>query len=189
MNLRKAKQVQDKISETINNLRFPEHRVDAMTVESWQSECLHRLKEYDDMLKEANDLSRVAYNIRKLQGNANASSGINEILTELAFINRHIDTLDNVLRDIAEQEPKEVVQKRVEIKNNELLKSERSFGFDAAVKVSIFTKDYIHEKEAEMRQLKKERVKLDDKLLDLNISTNIELDDADMDLLVKYDII
>ena len=189
MNLRKAKQIQDKISETTLALHFPERKVDAMTVESWQSECLHRLKEFDDTMAESLELSRVEYNIRKLQGEANAKSGINKILTDLAFINKKISILQNLLDDMVKQEPKDVVLKRVELKTAEMQKSDRSFGFEPVVKVSIFTEDYIKEKEAELRQLKKERVKLDDKLLDLNISTTIELDEADMDLLVKYDII
>lgn len=188
MNLKKAQQVQKQIQNTINSLDQEPNAVDAMTTPNWANEVMHRLKEYDDMTKEVNALNHVLYNIRRAKGKANVESGINELLTDLAEVQANTDRLSMLLSDIEVADAKDVVMKKIELKEKTLGK-ENSLYSDNRVNVSIFTASYKEEKEKELRTLKKSKVALEDKILERNINTKIELAQEDMDLLARYDII
>ena len=188
MNLKKAQQVQKQIQDTINSLDITSTTVDAMTTPSWANEVMHLLKEFDDMTKEVSALNRVLYNIRRAKSTANAESGINELLTDLAEVQSNTNRLSMLLSDMEVADAKDVVMKKIELKEKTLGK-ENSLYSDNRVNVSIFTASYKEEKEKELRTLKKSKVALEDKILERNINTKIELAQEDMDLLARYDII
>lgn len=188
MNLKKAQQVQKSIQDLINSLDIESTKIDAMITPNWSNEVMHRLKEYDDMTKKIYALTKVLYNIRRARGKANVESGINDLLTDVAEVQSTMNRISILLMDMEVADSKDVVNRKIELKEKTLGKDNALYS-DNRVSVSIFTAEYKEEQEKELRSLKKEKVAIEDQILERNINTKIELGQEDLDLLARYDII
>lgn len=173
ISLRRANAVQNAIQETIKSIRL---------------ETMVELNEFqtpEDVIKLANDALFVAdgrrqklllayYNIRGLVGTANASSGIDVNLAKAAFIDRRIVQLEELaacrpLVDLA------VIKGRLEKIRNR--KEENTYHRDNTVATSVIAQEQIDQARSEIKRLKKEKQKINDEVLELNIKTEIPLSD------------
>jgi uncharacterized protein YdcH (DUF465 family) len=175
--LRKANAVQNSINETVKNIRVD------LTLE------INEFQNVEDTLSKANNeliandgrrqnLTMALYNIRALVGTANAASGIDTALAKAAFIDKRIGQLEQ-LAGGTEITSLEVIKGKLEkIKNDKGENTRRSiYGYSDTVSTGILSKEQIAQAKTEILNLKKQKQKLNDEILELNIKTEIPLGD------------
>jgi uncharacterized protein YdcH (DUF465 family) len=175
--LRKANAVQNSINETVKNIRVD------LTIE------INEFQNVEDTLSKVNNeliandgrrqnLTMALYNIRALVGTANAASGIDTALAKAAFIDKRIGQLEQ-LAGGTEITSLEVIKGKLEkIKNDKGENTRRSiYGYSDTVSTGILSKEQIAQAKTEILNLKKQKQKLNDEILELNIKTEIPLGD------------
>jgi uncharacterized protein YdcH (DUF465 family) len=175
--LRKANAVQNSINDTVKNIRVD------LTVE------INEFQTVEDTLSKVNNeliandgrrqnLTMALYNIRALVGTANAASGIDTALAKAAFIDKRIGQLEEMGK-ATEITPLEVIKGKLEkIKNDKGDNTRRSiYGYSDTVSTGILSKEQIAQAKTEILNLKKQKQKLNDEILELNIKTEIPLGD------------
>lgn len=170
--LRKANAIQNAIQDSIRSIKIET----SININEFQDPEAELQKANDELF--ANDARRqklllAYYNIRGLVGAANAQSGIDVNLTKAAFIDKRIAQLT----EFANLEPYtdvEVIKGKLDkIKNSE---SKRSiYGYDDHVTTSVVAKEQIDQAKAEIQNLKKQKQKINDEVLELNIKTEVPL--------------
>jgi uncharacterized protein YdcH (DUF465 family) len=175
--LRKANAVQNSINETVKNIKVE------LTIE------INEFQNVEDTLSKANNelivndgrrqnLTMALYNIRALVGTANAASGIDTALAKAAFIDKRISQLEQ-LASATEITSLEVIKGKLEkIKNDKGENSRRSiYGYSDTVSTGVLSKEQTAQAKTEILNLKKQKQKLNDEILELNIKTEIPLSD------------
>jgi hypothetical protein len=173
--LRKANAIQNSITEAIRGIEIK------TTID---------LNEFQDVTAElqaannllfANDTRRQRlllslYNIRGLVGAANAQSGIDTKLATAAFIDKRVAQLDELagvkpVIDLA------VINGRLDKIRNRKEDTRSIYGRDETVSTSVISADQLTQIRAEIKNLKKQKQKINDEVLELNIKTEIPLSD------------
>jgi hypothetical protein len=175
--LRKASAIQNSINDAVKSIKVE------LTVE------LNEFVNVESALAKANGdlvandgrrqrLTMALYNIRALVGTANAQSGIDTNLAKAAFIDKRIGQLEQ-LASATEITDLDVIKGKLEkIKNDKGETSRRSiYGYSDTVSTSVLSKAQIDQAKAEILNLKKQKQKLNDEILELNIKTEIPLSD------------
>ena len=185
ISLRKAKVVQANILEMMESLRY------VLSVEINAFQDTHALiqQAYTETMatdKRRNELTVAIYEIRDLVGAANSSSGIDALLTQLAFIDRRIRQI-NDLANAAEILPPEILAGRIERAKS--AKEDYSYRSSNESATGIFTREQLQQFKAEITRLKRQRQRLNDRLLHLNMTTEITLKDETVALLKSEDIL
>ena len=136
----------------------------------------------DNALKRE-QLLDVAYELRMLVGRANATSGINDLLTRAALLDKKI----SYLTAMVDNQPTEVIE--VLVGKLEKIRSGatdvRRYGYDDTVDTGLYSTVQLVSFNDTLRLLKKEKQSINDKVLELNVRTEIELTKAASELLNK----
>ena len=190
LSLRKANALQEEINQLVDNgFEALDDSVDAMLVDNWQAttaalQVLHEVQVNDKL-----DLINARYMIRSLINKANALNEVSTILNHVANNDSQIHLLKVELRNIDIQRDSAIYDRKIELKKQELEKTERSSFSRDSVSVPVFTKAYKKDLEKQVRTLEKMNTRLKDKLLEKNITTKVTLPDSVIDLLAKYDLL
>ncbi len=172
--LRKANAVQNSINDAVKNIKVE------LNVE------LNEFQNIEEVISKANNdlvandgrrqaLTMALYNIRALVGTANASSGIDTALAKAAFIDKRIAQLEQ-LAGANEITALDVIKGKLEkIKSLKDEARSRMFGYGDTVTTSVLAKEQITQAKTEILNLKKQKQKLNDEILELNIKTEIPL--------------
>jgi hypothetical protein len=173
--LRKANAIQNSINEAIRNIK-----VDlSLEINEFQDPAAE-LTKANTALVEADGrrqkLLLALYNIRGLVGQANAASGIDLNLAKAAFIDKRIVQLTAFASAEAATDIEVIKGKLEKIKNDKGETSRRSiYGYTDTVNSSVLDISQIHQAKTEILNLKKQKQKLNDEVLELNIKTEIPL--------------
>ncbi len=174
--LRKANAIQNSINDAVKNIKVE------LNVE------LNEFQNVEEVIGQANNamieadgrrqkLTMALYNIRALVGTANAASGIDTALAKAAFIDKRIGQLEQ-LANANELIALDVIKGKIEkIKSLKDEARSRMFGYGDTVTTSILSKEQINQAKTEILNLKKQKQKLNDEILELNIKTEIPLSD------------
>lgn len=189
ISLRKANAIQAAITETIadikinvsvdlNEFQDPEEQLQAANSQLFENDTRRQ------------KLLLAFYNIRGLVGAANAQCGIDVNLTKAAFINRRIQQL----QEFSRCEPYtnlDVIRGKLEkIRNRPVEDRPAMFGRNESVVVSsVISQEQIDQSRAEINSLKKQKQKINDEVLELNIKTEIPLSEDVVETLVKEGIL
>lgn len=180
--LRKANAVQNSINEAVKNIKV-ELNIDLnefQNVEEAISRANNTLIENDGRRQQ---LTMALYNIRALVGTANAASGIDTALAKAAFIDKRIGQLEQLASAI-EMTEIDVIKGKLEKIRNDKGENRRSlYGNIDTVTTGILSKEQIAQAKTEILNLKKQKQKLNDEILELNIKTEIPLSDDTLKLL------
>lgn len=175
LTLRKANAVQNSINDALKGIEIKT----TLELNEFQ-DPVTELKKANDALF-TNDSRRqrlllALYNIRGLVGAANASSGIDMKLATAAFIDKRIGQLETLAKlesvtDLA------VINGKLEKIRNDKSENRRSsiYGFNDTVSTTVVSAEQIAQVKAEIQNLKKQKQKLNDEILELNIKTEIPL--------------
>jgi uncharacterized protein YdcH (DUF465 family) len=121
-----------------------------------------------------NKLTKSLYAIRAKVGRANTESGVADLLAEAAYIDKRLGQLKGLTEGkVAEAET--VVAGKLE-KLRTVEAKNRLYGYGDTVDTGVLTAEQVEGFKTEMRGLKKEKQSINDKVLELNVRTEIELD-------------
>ena len=176
--LRKASALQTAIQEAVKNIEVTV-KVD-----------LNEFERPDVALATANmkliaaDQRRVAltkalYVVRAQVGTANAECGINERLAKAAYVDKRIGQLTVLIGAEALQDNMAVIEGKLEkLKAPETANSRRSiYGYSDTVGTGVLSQAQVDAFKAEQLALKKDKQKLNDEVLELNVRTEVALSD------------
>jgi len=176
--LRKASALQNSINDAVKAIKVE------LTVE------INEFQSVEDTLAKANTamiendarrqkLTMSLYNIRALVGTANAASGINTALAKAAFIDKRIGQMEELAKATEMTAFEVIVGKLDKIKNDKGDVSRRSsiYGYTDTVTTSVLGKEQITQAKAEVLNLKKQKQKINDEVLELNVKTEVPLAD------------
>ena len=124
-------------------------------------------------------LTKVLYVVRAQVGTANADCGINERLAKAAYVDKRIGQLTALIGAESLQDSLTVVNGKLDkIRNDKSENSRRSiYGYSDTVSTGVLVQDQIDAFKAEQLALKKDKQKLNDEVLELNVRTEIDLSD------------
>lgn len=174
--LRKANAIQTSIQDAIKGIEVES----TAQLNEFQDIAAELLKVNAAAVKEVKRqeaLLFALYNIRGLVGTANSTAGIDLQLTDAAFIDKRIAQMSAIasakpMTDIT------VLKGQLEKIRAAAGNNQRSmYGHADTVSTSVYTQEQIDQAKQEMLKLKKQKQSINDKVLELNIKTEITLPD------------
>ncbi len=174
--LRKANAIQNSINDALKSIKM----VTTIDINEFQN-VETEIQTANDKLM-ANDarrqqLTMSLYNIRALVGAANAQSGIDVNLAKAAFIDKRIGQLEEIA-GLSPHTSLDVINGKLEKIRNDKGESRRSFySLNEGVTTTVVNTTQIDQAKAEILNLKKQKQKINDEILELNIKTEIPLSD------------
>lgn len=188
ISLRKANAIQNSIQESIRSIDI----TTTISINEFQDVETELTKANSELF--VNDGRRqklllALYNIRGLVGAANTQSGIDMNLAKAAFIDKRISQLE----EIGSCKPVlslDILKGKLEKIRNRSDDSRSSlYGRDDSVCTSVVGKEQLDQIHAEIKNLKKQKQKLNDEILELNIKTEIPLSEDVVETLQKENLI
>jgi uncharacterized protein YdcH (DUF465 family) len=176
ISLRKANAVQTAINDAIKSIKMN------TTVELNEFQNVEvELTKANNVLF-ANDARRQKlllslYNIRALVGTANAQCGIDAKLATAAFADKRVVQLEELNRATEVVDLAVLNGKLEKIRNSKEESRSRIYGYSDTVSTGVVGAAQIEQIAAEIKNLKKQKQKLNDEILELNIKTEIPLSD------------
>jgi len=142
-------------------------------------------------IQAAADLYEALYSIRLLVSDANATTGINALLTRIAHMEKLIQLNTQISTSSPQGDLAVVKGKIAKIKGADVsaqsgLSAYRSLN---EVTTGVFTQEQLLNFKLAANAIKKEKTKLQDKVLELNISTTIELPENVVAILESADLV
>jgi hypothetical protein len=184
INLRKANAIQAEIRRAINAVEVKPTVAVTEFTQDVAAEVNGASVVYQLGIQRKEQLFNALYNIRKSVAEANATAGINGILTEV----QGIEAVMAVFSGVANQsvaKPLDELTARLEKMRN-APSSERSMLYGdryTNVEASVVTNEVVANAKAKVKELKRQRQNLQDKLLTLNVNTLITVKDEDLAVL------
>jgi hypothetical protein len=184
--LRKASALQNAIQEAVKNIEV------TVKVELNEFEDARlAMGKANDKLIQADQrrtaLTKVLYVVRAQVGTANAECGINERLAKAAYVDKRIGQLTALVAAEAVQDSIAVIEGKLEkLKAPESANSRRSlYGYSDTVGTGVLSQAQVDAFKAEQLALKKDKQKLNDEVLELNVRTEIALSDETVAVLTS----
>ena len=170
--LRKASALQNAINETLKGLEV----TTTVTVDEFQNPAdviFAARAEAEKAFVRKTALLDVLYTIRKDVAAANAGAGITDLLAEVAQLEKRIQ-LQGLLAGATAQLEGTVLEGRLN-RLREGGAEARLYRHSNGVETGVFTTDEIASAKAELADLKKRKQALQDRLLELNVGTSVNL--------------
>ena len=170
LTLRKAKAIQSSINTAIE------------AIPARSSVALTEFHDPDEILRNANDilfkndnrrrsLLSVLYAIRSKAGIMTATSGVSELLAQAAYIDKRISQLEDIAKPGAMLDATVLAGKLNKIKGD-------TNHYREEVTTSVLTLEQLDVISSQIKSLKRDKQKINDTVLELNIKTEIEIDDT-----------
>jgi hypothetical protein len=188
ISLRRAAALQNRINETIRSIKIV------------PTTGLNEFQSFTDVVDGGNkelltndgrrkDLLVALFAIRTAVGAANYNHGIDGRLAKAAYIDKRIQQLSELV-EVQPRESLDVITGRVaKLAGQETSQRLRLYGEFDEVKVSLVTAAEIKAFKQEVMELKKLKQTVNDEILELNIKTEIELDDSTVAFLRAEDLV
>jgi hypothetical protein len=185
LTLRKANAVQNSINEMLKTLDL-DYNVTLNEFEEVKEQIQAKRDRFWTHAATRNKLVMALYEIRAKVAQANADAGINDMLANVAYLEKQISH-NNMLAGKGAQTALKVLNGQVR-KNAEA--KDDGYGYSRRdVVTSIFTEEEIEDFKRSAAGFKREKQKLQDELLELNVQTEIALDEETALFLEKADIL
>ena len=182
--LRKANAIQLSINEMIKGLTF-EKSVSINEYENYSKQLDAVRDVFNTHRATRTKLVAALYAIRKAVSAANADAGINDMLADVAMMEKEIQFHNQFATTPARLSDKVIEGKITKIKES----TEDRYYRDQEVNTTIFTQEEVEEFKRTVADLKRQKQKLQDTLLELNVQTEIELDEETVRFLERADIL
>jgi len=175
LTLRKASALQNSIQDAIKNIDIKTN----ILINEFQDSATVLSAANADVVK--NDarrdaLTKALYTIRAQVGNANATAGVADRLSEAAYIDKRIGHLQSLVGAEVQAETAVIAGKLDKLRNR---KDDNAhyYGREEGVQTGVLTQAQVDAFKATQRDLKKRKQKLNDEVLELNVRTEVELAD------------
>lgn len=176
ISLRKANAVQNQITEALRHVEI-KTEVSINEFQNTEVEIANANKALLENDRRRGLLLAAQYNIRGLVGAANAQSGIDLLLTRAAFTDKRIGQLDSLVKSKTVTDLAVINGKLDKIRNGREDSRSRVYGYNDSVETSVLNSNDIDAFKKELSNLRKQKQKLNDEILELNIKTEIPLSD------------
>lgn len=185
INLRKANAIQAEIRRAINVSDAKDTVSVTEFTQNVSDEFNKAVNDFRMELTRKVALTTALFNIRKSVGEVNATVGINSILAEVQSIDAVMAIYSNVATKTQAKTLDEINARVDKIKNAPADAGRASIYGDRynSVETSVVVAEQIAEAKEKVRQLKRQRQNLQDKLLALNVNTQITIAEADANVL------
>ena len=187
--LRKANAVQAAINEAIASLDLTTD----ISINEFQkpTEVLTAARDmFTANVYKRSNLLAALYSIRRDVARANATAGVNDMLTQVAHLEKEIGYMTKLSKLKSQVEQSVVLGKLGKIQARDASASDPyRFGEDETVKTSIFMKAEIEEFRKQVVDMKKRKLLLQDALLELNVKTEIEIHTDSLPVLTEAGIL
>ena len=173
--LRKASVVQNEVRRLISDIRFnAETSVNEFT-EDVEGTIARGAADFSSDYTRKLQLIDVLYEVRAKVGDLNVTSGINKLLADIAASDEKIRVITEVTRFKERKSPAELEARLQKMKTSQT--SERASMYDRlnSIDTSVVTDATIRMAKASVKELKRRRQDMNDKLLQLNVNTLVEL--------------
>ena len=184
--LRKANAVQLNINEMVKALKF-DTSVQLNEFENATAQIEAVRNTFDTHCATRTKLVGALYEIRKAVAGANANAGINDMLAEVAQLEKEIQFYNAFATKTVRLSDAVIAGKMEKIKNTS--GESRLYGRYDTIDTGIFTKEEVEGFKRTVGDLKRQKQKLQDTLLELNIQTEIQLDEETARFLERADIL
>ena len=175
INLRRAAALQNTLLETIRSIKIQPN----IHLNEWQDPAQALQAGNTQLLTNdarRNDLLMSLYSIRAQVGVNNAASGVSQKLSHMAYIDKRIAQLTEMIEGVDRVEDVSVITGKLEKIRNRPADSRASiYGHNDEVVTSVLTAEQIEGIRGVIRDLKKQKTALNDEVLELNVRTEIEL--------------
>lgn len=183
VNLRKANAIQNNLGEAVREYTMPNTSLDILFNDHWQADVISRAAEHALAIETINRIQDIRTYLRSSIADANHDVGINSILSAVSGMERKIDFLENLLKYQDEREENSVVERKRQIKLQNVDKQPETHSFSSRMmdremsyNVSIFDASWKPGIKKEIKLLKQQRQAQLDKVLELNVRTTIHID-------------
>ena len=182
--LRKANAVQLSINEMIKGLSFDSSvQLNEFEPATTQIDAVRNTFETHRATRAK--LVGALYEIRKAVARANADASINDMLAEVAMLEKEIQFNNTYATKSPRLSDAVIEGKLSKLKE---AKEDRFYGRDS-IDTGIFTAEEVNDFKRTVADLKRQKQKLQDTLLELNVQTEIELDEETVRFLERADIL
>ena len=182
--LRKANAVQLSINEMIKGLSF-DSSVQLNEFEPATAQIDAVRSTFETHRATRAKLVGALYEIRKAVARANADESINDMLAEVAMLEKEIQ-FNNIYATKSPRLNNAVIEGK--LSKLKEAKEDRFYGRDS-IDTGIFTAEEVNDFKRTVADLKRQKQKLQDTLLELNVQTEIELDEETARFLERADIL
>lgn len=179
INLRKANAIQSEIRKAISSSASK----DTLSVTEYTTSVVDALEKATEVF--ANDVTRkvalntALFNIRKSVAQANANNGISDILADVELIDAKMAVYSNIATKEVAKSVNEIVARIEKMKVTPTNESRIYGDRYNNVETSVVEQNTIDHAKQMVKQLKREKQTLQDKLLALNVNTVINISDVD----------
>ena len=169
------KTIDTKVSVSLNEFQDPEGVVAVARGELISN----------DMRRAA--LTKALYRIRAQVGRANVEAGVSDLLADAAYIDKRLGHLKGLAESDATEATAVIAGKLEKIRGDK--SDRRLYGYTDTVNTGVLTADQINGVKGDIRELKKQKQSINDKVLELNVRTEIELDADTLEVLTKEQLV
>lgn len=188
VSLRKANALQNEINDRIRSIQPMSHsRVSLNEFQNVAEEMARAEVAFIKQIDRIQHLELSLFEIRKAVAHANSQQNISDLLADVAFYDRKI----KFYTDLSNQEvslPLELINKRLDKIKNSTTERDAYYGRDT-VDVSVVTDKMRNEYKTKVNEMKRKKQASQDRLLELNIKTEITLSSSVVDTLSEEGIL
>ena len=184
VSLRKANAIQVAINEALKGLEF-KAEININEFQTPSKEIESASARFTKNLLRRNNLLDALYEVRKATAFANDANNIGNRLADLARLEKDASFFATYAKAAPQTDLEVIKGKLVKISN----RTEDSYYAKAEVETSIFTETEIESFRSTVSTIKKQKQKLQDELLELNVRTTVELSDQTVATLTAEDIL
>lgn len=175
ISLRKANTLQKNILDLMNSIEIAT-TVSINEFQEVETRVTRAAQELLDNDVRRSDLLMSYYTLRGLVSAANAASGVNLRLGEMAYVDRRVTQLHDLTQNSAVIGEANVIFGRLEKIRNRPADSRTSlYGRDDEVSTGVLSHEQVNNIRRVVADLKKQKQKLSDEVLELNVRTEVEL--------------
>lgn len=172
--LRKAALLQTSLQEVINKIEL-RTSIDLNEYTDATNKYVKAHAQFENSLKKKKQAIGVLYTIRRLISVANAESGINQLLTDIAEQQALISTMSSIPCDNITLPWEEITGRLDKLKSAPLNERSVMHSMPVAVNTSLISQADAAQLKKDMQAARKQKQNLQDRVLELNIRTDIDI--------------
>jgi hypothetical protein len=177
INLRKANAIQSEIRKAISSSGVSDTAAITEYTKDIAGGLEKAMADYATDVTRKVALNTALFNIRKSVAQANASNGISDILADVELVDANITVYNAVATKAVAKSIHEITSRIEKLKT--VPTESRIYGHRDTVETSVVEQSTIDGAKHIVKQLKRDKQILQDKLLTLNVNTVINIDNVD----------
>ena len=174
ISLRKANALQNSINDAIKGLDF-DVTVKINEFQDAEQEISKAAAVVKTNIQRRTALNDALYEIRKSVGGANTQVGIDNRLADVANLEKQIQFYNGLAGNKVRESEKVVAGRLDKIRNGKEETRRSIYGYDSTVDTSVLNREDLDGFRRRVATAKKQKQKLQDEILELNVQTTIQL--------------